>query len=247
MIYLLYGSDKDKARAKANKLVEGLRAKKPDASFFKMTAESWSEAQFDEYIHSQGLFEQKYIVLFDGMFDSKQTKEAAQKQITTASTLREMKDSPHVFIFRESELDKVTLGKFEKNSVKVQEFGAERASSASSNSNINIFSLADALGKHDRKLLWVLYQKAKKAGIEDEQIHGMFFWQVKNMLIVRDAANALEAKLSPFVFGKAKTFTANFREGELGQISSRLISLYHDSRRGIHELNSALEHFILTF
>ncbi len=237
MIYLLYGADKDKARTKANELVQSLLKKKPDASFFKITSENWNESVLQEYIGSQGLFEQKYIVLLDGLFELKDAKEI------TLKILKEMKESPHIFIFREGELDKPTLGKFERNAVKVQEFSEK--GEAVKKKEFNLFSMTDALGQRDKKNLWVLYQKAKQAGMEDEQIHGTLFWQVKSMIIAAGSKNAGEAKLNPFVFSKASAYAKNFSEEELIKLSGNLVTLYHDSRRGVHDLDRALEGFIL--
>jgi len=237
MLYFIHGTDKDKARQKANDLVAALQKKKPDASFFKLTSENWSEGSFEEYIGGQGLFENKYIVLVDGLFGDKVTKEFISKR------LKEIKESQNVFIFREGEVDKATLTKIEKNAEKVQEFGTGEAKGKKQ--EFNTFSLTDALGRRDKKQLWVLYHMAKQANVEDEQIHGVLFWQVKNMMLAQKTQNAAEAGLNPFVFSKAQGFARNFRDGELAKMSGELVSLSHEARRGAHDFDVALERWIL--
>lgn len=237
MLYFLYGSDKDKARQKAADLVAALQKKKPDASFFKLTRDNWNEGSFEEYIGGQGLFENKYIVLADGLFEDKANKEFIVKRLS------DLHESQNVFIFREGELDKATLTKVEKNSEKVQEFALKETGEVKD--EFKIFTLTDALGRRDRKSLWMLYQGAKNADVEDEQIHGILFWQIKNMLLAQKSKTAKEAGLNPFVFSKAQGFGKNYRDGELSKMSSQLIHLYHDARKGIHDLDVALEKWIL--
>lgn len=250
MIYLLYGTDKDKAREKARGLVDSLLKKKPDASFFKLTTENWNEASFSEYIGGQGLFENKYIVLADGLFEDKDIKELVVKRV------KEIQESQNVFIFREGTLDKATLGKFEKAAEKVQEFEAPEVPKGRkfgmdtvnplNLAEFNIFSLTDALGKRDKKELWVLYQKTVIKGVPGEEVHGLLFWQIKNMIIASEAKSAKEAGMNPFVFSKAQGFAKKWTLDELKKYSSDLISLSHDARRGIHDFDGALERFVLS-
>lgn len=237
MIYLLYGSDADKARAKAQGIVDSLLQKKPDVAFFKVTDENWDQDQLDTFIGGQGLFVQKNIVHIDGVLANKEVKQEVLGKI------KEIGQSDNIFVFREGELDKATVAKFEKNAEKVQEFTATE--SVTKKPVFNIFTLGDAIGRRDRKSAWVLYMKAKQAGLEDEQIHGTLFWQVKSLLLAADARDAKEAGLNPYVYSKAKSATRNFRPGELARISENLITIYHESRRGGMELGDALEKFLL--
>lgn len=237
MLYFLYGSDKDKARQKSADLVIALQKKKPDASLFKLTDENFEEGSLDEYIGGQGLFENKYIVLADGLMDDKGRREMLAKR------LGDIKESQNIFIFREGEIDKATKTKVEKHAEKVQEFTIEEKKKQLD--EFKIFTLTDALGRKDRKGLWMLYREAKQEDVEDEQIHGILFWQIKNMILATECKSAKEAGINPFVFSKAQGFARNFPLGELKKKSSELISLYHDARRGVHDFDSAMERWIL--
>jgi DNA polymerase III delta subunit len=248
MLYFLYGSDKDKARSKAQSLVDSLLTKKPDASFFKVTEETFNEANFEEYIGGQGLFSNKYIVLADGVLSkastglNKETKNAIKDYIV--SKLKEIHESDNIFIFRDGEIDKALLAKIEKNAEKVQEFAAKNE--VKENIEFNIFSLTDALGRRDKKSLWNLYEQALRKNIEAEQIHGTLFWHMKSLRLAAMSNTAKEAGLNPFVFTKAKTFLKNFTIDEIDQFSKNLVTLYHEARRGTHELETALERWILS-
>ncbi len=215
MIYLLYGTDVIKSRKKLHTLLDSMFTKKPDAAFVRIEAGEFDESRIDEFIGSQGLFTNKYIIVFDNLFADKNTKNILLKN------LKEISKSENIFIFLEEKLNKTELSKFEKYAEKIQEFKTV----SKEVKKFDIFSLANALGKRDKKNLWVLYQKAKMQNIADEQIHGILFWKVKSLIL--------------------SSGSRYYSTEELKKLSNTLVSLYHDTRRGIHELDNAMERFIL--
>jgi DNA polymerase III delta subunit len=171
MFYFLHGDDSRAIADKANAIVAELLKKKPDASFFTLNDENWSDAAVDEYVGGQGLFENKYIVLVKNIFsgdgasaaDKKARKEAFLEKIEAFA------ESPNVFIVAEGSTDKASLKKIEKYAQKVQEFsgkghdadgmmGAAGKTSPRKGdaAGFKIFDLADALGARDKKTLWRL-------------------------------------------------------------------------------------------
>lgn len=245
MLYFFYGSDKDTAREKANALVEGLRKKKPDAEVFRLTAEDWSdpldprrgETRLEELIGGQGLFHKTYIVEIVSLFENPAAKEGFLKKLSDIAA------SPNIFVSRESAVDKETLSWVGKHTEKVQVCAQKEEKKKP---EFNIFSLSDAFGKRDKKKLWVLLQKAVASGAVPEEIHGILFWQLKSIMLAFQCKSAEEAGVKPFVWSKAKTFAKNWSENELKFLSSKMVSLYHDAHRGIHDFSVALERFILT-
>lgn len=215
MIYLLYGTDIIKSRKKLHTLLDSMFTKKPDAAFVRIEAGEFDESRIGEFVGSQGLFTNKYIIVFDNLFVDKNTKNVLLKN------LKEISKSENIFIFLEEKLNKTELNKFEKYAEKVQEFKTV----SKEVKKFDIFSLANALGKRDKKNLWVLYQKAKMHNIADEQIHGILFWKIKDTLL--------------------SSRHSSYSQEELKKLSNTLMSLYHDTRRGIHELDNAMERFIL--
>ena len=221
MIYFLYGEEKDKTREKANNLIGTLQKKKPDAAFFKMTDENYSDSNLDEYIGGQGLFTDKYIVFLDNVFKNKEAKEGVIKKI------KDIGKSGNIFIFLENKIDKITFSKIEKNAEKMQEFKNPASAKASARqANYNIFALADALGNRDKKKLWLLYLEAIKQDIAPEEINGILFWKIKDMII--------------------KHNTRNFTIEELQKLSLQSVSMYHEAHRGIVDFTIVLEKFVLS-
>jgi hypothetical protein len=229
MLYLLHGTDKDKARQKAHELYEGLLKKKPDASLFKIESDNWNSNDFDEKIESQGLFENKFIVFLDNVFQNKEAKEYISKK------LAEVADSQNIFIFLEGKIDKATLTKIEKRAAKVQLFEAAKDGDRKfgmgtdkplSFKDFNIFSLTDVFARREKKALWILFVKAKSFDIPAEEIHGVLFWKLKQMLLNPPSAR-------------------NFSLPELRSLSAKMVEIYHEAHRGKYELDNALEQMIL--
>ena len=236
MIYLLYGTDTVKARNKLHTVLNSLLAKRPEATLLHIDNENFELSQLDELVHGQGLFEKRMVVVLDNIFQSSEAKEKV------TDNLKEIADSDNIFILLEEKVDSALLRKLEKKSEKIQEFEMK---GVLRKKRFDIFMLSDALGRRDRKKLWAFYHKAKLSNISDEEIHGILFWQIKSMLIAGSSQDAKDAGLNPYVFKKSKSFLKNYSREELQKLSSSLISLYHDARRGIHELDVGLELFLL--
>ncbi len=237
MIYLLYGTDSQKSRNKLHDLVTSLVKKKPDASHIRLNDETFSDASLEENISGVGLFSQKTIVEMDNVFRNKDAK------VSLLERLKDIAQSENIFVILEGELTKAELTKFEKHSEKVQEFSLQEETPKAK--DFNVFSLTDALGKRDRKHLWVLFMKARAHDIAPEEIHGILFWQIKAMLATMQSKSPKEAGLNPFVYQKSGGFLRNFTPQEIQDTSVKLIELYHNARRGIVDFDRGLERFIL--
>ena len=216
MIYFYHGTDTDKARTKAHELIDSLRKKKPDASFFKLDTEHFDISKLEEYIGGQGLFSNKYIVLLDRLCEDKEVKEAFIEK------LKEIKESENIFILLEGKIDKATATKIEKKAEKTAVFDiAEKKEKEV----YNAFALADAFGRKDKKNAWVLYRTAIEKGEAPEALHGMLFWKIKTLILSGNA------------YG--------WKEEELLKVLDELVTVYHDARRGRHELETGLEALLL--
>lgn len=217
MIYFFHGTDIDKARTKAHELIDSLRKKKPDAAFFSINAENFNPAQLQEYIGGQGLFSNKYIVFLDRLCEKKETK------VEFIDMLKEISESENIFIILEGKIDKATATKIEKKSEKVIAFDLKEVQKKEEDSNV--FELANALSRKDKKELWMLYREYVDKGSAPEELHGILFWKAKTMLLVGGNGYWKQEELLSFIEG--------------------LITVYHESRRGTHELETGLEAFLL--
>ena len=216
MIYFYYGTDTEKARKKAKVTIDSLLAKKTDATLIKIGDEDLSQDRINELVGGQALFTNRFVVYFYKTFDNKSNKDLLLKNI------KDINESDNIFIFTEGKIDKTNLTKIEKNAEKTQEFTKpERALTkkevlAQKGEKIDFFEFSDALGRRDKKGLWVLYQDALAEQVPAEEVHGIFFWQVKSMLLAKKCKTAEEANMKPFPYQKSKSAARNYKDGELG-------------------------------
>ncbi len=234
MLFFIHGNDTDNLISKGRNLVNVLRKKRPDAEVFTMHGGDWDAGRFEEFIESQGLFEQKFIISLRGVWENKEAKGQVIER------LKDLQSSQNAFVFIEAELDKTSLTKIEKVAEKIQVVSKiEKKKEV-----FNLFSLAEALGQRKKGDLWALYQTAKTLAASEE-IHGILWWQVKAIVLASQLKNAQDAGLSPFVYQKASQYSKNFKESELVNIADDLVMIYHDAHRGRNEFEVALERFIL--
>jgi DNA polymerase III delta subunit len=152
---------------------------------------------------------------------------AAENEAWLASivpVLPALQSSAHLFLFEEDA--GVSFAKsIEKAKGRVVKVKAEVVAE-----RVDTFALANALGARDKKKLWLLYTEALAAGSPAEMLAGMLAWKARSML-------ASEQK------GRVPT---GWKAGESEKLSSALVSLYHNSRRGAGSLDLLLEQFILS-
>jgi len=235
MYYFLHGTDTHKAREKLHSLLDLAKKKRPEAEVFKITSENWSEGLFDELLISKGLFEQKYTVVLDNIFEEKDIKEYVLDR------LEALKDSEQIFLFLEGKVDSASLKKIVKYSEKVQEF--ERKSEEKK--ELNVFGINDGLLDKDKKRLWVSYIDLINKGGVPEEIHGILFWQIKSMILVSRAKSSLDAGLSPFVYKNSLRGARNYKTEELQKMSNELVTMTHKVRQGEGEIGIMIEKWIL--
>ena len=130
----------------------------------------------------------------------------------------------------------VRLGVEEESEAVLDEKGRE----------FNAFSITDAFGVKDKKKAWILYQKAMLEGVSSEEIFFKLVWQVKSMLLASRTKDAREADMKEFPYNKSKKFLKNFNKEELEQISSDLVTGYHQVRRGKGDMETFVERVLLS-
>lgn len=148
-------------------------------------------------------------------------------------------DSPHVFVLIEKALLVDPKKKLTKHADVMEEYKAVAAE------RFNSFSLADALAKRDKKLLWMLWHQALFKQISPEEIAGVLWWQLKTLRLSAIGTSAAAVGLKDFPYQKAKRALAAFKPGELESLSRSLLALVHESRLGRQDIAISLERWIL--
>src|ERR1035437_6651422 len=72
MIYLFYGSDVEKVRAKAFEWVATARAKEPNLAYVRLAREELTVAALEDAALSGGLFVKRLLILIDDPFQAQE-------------------------------------------------------------------------------------------------------------------------------------------------------------------------------
>ena len=89
----------------------------------------------------------------------------------------------------------------------------------------NNFLLANAFGARDKKGLWIYFRQAMDVGVGMEELIGVLFWKVKDMLIKKN-------------FGK-------FKEPELKNFAAKISYVLPEARKNGLDAEAAFEQFLL--
>lgn len=171
MIYLFYGSDAGKVRAKAFQWVAAARKKAPEAPYIRIAADAVTEESLAEAASSQGLFFSKTLVLLDDPFS---LSESAELVLEHLEMLSESQNpiailAPKLLAARVKKVAAVSEKTFESNVVEKKERGFNSG-------------LVNALGSRDSELLWKEITKALREGDAPEAVHGLLHWKARDMM-----------------------------------------------------------------
>lgn len=246
MIYFFFGDDSE-AREKARQLLHSLAEKKPDAPRFVFDALTWSEAAFDELLSAQGLFTPKSLVYCNKVSENALAREFISRGIQA------LRESPNIFLLVEGpSADSGFTSLLSRYAEKAREFrkSLEGAPAHRDDPRAAFFRMTDAFGSRDWRGAWVGIQKLYREGHAPEEIHAMLFWLVKSILLAKGfegdvAEGARDVGMKVFPFRKALGFSRRFERRELEQISSELVSIYHEAHSGGLDFDLALEKLIL--
>jgi len=161
------------------------------------------------------------------------------RELDLKNILADYAESENIIVFSEETITKKITGAFEKQNATITDFGKEVVKKETA---FNTFVLADALGERDKKKLWILLQDALKHA-SAEEIHGILYWQIKNMTMV--IGSAVNPGMHDFVYKKNQRFVQKWTREELVDLSHEFISVFHN-RNNFRTLGVDLEKIILS-
>ncbi|MCI5051252.1 MAG: hypothetical protein MRY57_03010, partial [Candidatus Pacebacteria bacterium] len=184
---------------------------------------------------------EKLVSVQTGLFGDKELYiiHDLARAVDIKKILPEYSESENIFIFSEATVTKPITKNFESNNATIQDFGKEEKIKKQ---EFNMFSLTDALGARDKKNLWLLFQQAVKKG-SPEEIHGILFWQIKNLALVKNSS--VNPGMNPFVYKKNLAYAQKFTVEEIHRMSKDFVYMFHN-RDTYSTLDIDLEKFILS-
>lgn len=227
MLLVFFGTDRTAVRDAANK-----ESGKVGVAVTVIDEASYSAGAVSSAVGASSLFGGVECFLLDTPSDI----EEYEREVYGA--LADMSTSENVFIVMESTLLADAKKKYGKYTVPT-EFTADKAE------RFNSFAIAEALAKRDKRNMWVLLQQARGAGLRDEEIIGMLWWQLKALRLAKLTRSADEAGMKEFPYKKAKQALGGFKDGEVDALSRSLLELYHLAHQGKRDMDMALEEWVL--
>ena len=251
MLYLFHGEDTIRSLNKLNELIQNLLKKRGAAdSLFEINDENFDESYFKNLTRTNHLFGEKNLVVLKRVFENKNLSDYFAKNITHIS------ESPNIFIFWEESPDKEIMDAFQKEAKKIWQFKKSQKEEqekqrAEKEEGRRLFQITDAFSERKPRLAWLLLQKAAMNGINEEEIFWKIFWQLKNLIILKNyqglpaAAIAKKAKMHPFVLQKNLRALSLFKKEELEALAKNLLDIYQAHRYNKVELSFGMEKMIL--
>jgi len=172
MIYLFYGSDTGKVRAKAFQWVEASRKKAPEAHYVRLAPEDTTVATLEEIATASGLFFTKSLVLIDDPFSLAASGEAVLDSLALLS------ESPNPIAILAPKLKAAETKKLEAKAEKAFKIDA---TAKKEGRGFNA-GLVNALSARDGKGLWLEIEKSLRAGDAPEMLHGLLHWKARDLM-----------------------------------------------------------------
>lgn len=232
MYVVFFGTDRGGVRDAATKYIE---ANLPaDGTLTTIESSEYQPGQVADALGATSLFGgAEWFV-----FDSPAANSECEEEVTAA--LSELAESPNMFVVLEGALLAAPKKAYGKHATEMVEYKAEKGE------RFNSFAIAEALATKDKRRLWVLLQECTLAGMREEEIVGMLWWQLKALRLAKQTNSATEAGMKDFPYNKAKRALTKFTDGEVEQLSRSLLGLYHDGHAGVREMDVALERWVLS-
>jgi len=212
MIYLFSGDDAKNKLGSYEKFIKSIPA---GTEIFFVNKNDFNPAQVESFYSGSSLFSPLSALVFQNIFEREETRDFVLDK------LKLMGESANSFLFLESKLSKPILDVFKKANAEISTFELPKEKKE----KFDNFLVANAFGKKDKLNMWIYFRQAMDRGVGMEELVGVLFWKIKNMLMTND-------------FRK-------FPQDELANHASRLSYLLPQARKQGRDAESAFEQFLL--
>ena len=234
MLSLIYGTNASARHDARARIFEKFRGE--GTSFIVRTGNELNKAEIEQFALGSSLFGERYVVSLE--YPSE--REDFMNDILENFSM--LVDSPNTFIIIEREMTKDIVDSFKESGADIVKCDEVKNAKPQ---DFSIFSLTDAFLDRDKKKAWLLYREAREHEHDPNEIAGVLFWAIKNMMILQGENVRGDGGLSPFVAKKVRAALPKWRTGEVQAISRELIKLVHQGKSGQGDLDEALEQFII--
>jgi len=217
MLYLFSGDDSKNKILNYEKFIKSLPAQVnilPSETFF-INRNDFNPVQIESFYSGASLFSALSAIVFQNILEYEETRDFILDK------LKLMGQSDNLFIFLERKLNKPILDAFKKARGELNVFELPKEKKE----KFDNFLVANAFINKDKLNTWIYFRQAMEVGVGMEEIIGVLFWKIKDMITKKD-------------FRK-------FQEEQLKTFASHLSYLLPEARKAGKDAESALEQFLL--
>jgi hypothetical protein len=186
MLYLFSGDNTENKILSYEKFIKSIPA---GTETFFMNRNDFDQTQIESLYSGAGLFFSKCAVIFQNIFEREETQDFILKK------LEFMGQSDSSFIFLEGKLNKPILDAFKKARAELNIFELPKEKTE----KFNNFLIANAFEKKDKLNMWIYFRQAIDKGVEMEELIGVLFWKIKDMLLRKNFSKFSEQQLKTFI------------------------------------------------
>lgn len=186
MLYLFSGDDTKSKIANYEKFI---KSTPEEAEIFTISRNNFNRAQIESLYSGASLFSALSIVIFSGVLDYEETRDFILEKLVN------MGESKNSFIFLESKLNKAILDAFKKARAEVNVFELPKEK----REKYDNFKVANAFAARDKFHTWLYFRQAMDAGVIMEEIIGVLFWKIKDMILKKNFNKFSEKQLKDFI------------------------------------------------
>ena len=212
MIYLFSGDDAKNKILNYEKFIKSITG---DIQIFFVNRNNFDPTQIESFYSGASLFSALCAVVFQGIFEHEETRDFVLEKLDL------MGKTANSFIFLEGKLNKPILDAFKKARAELNIFELPKEKKE----KYDNFLVANAFANKDKLNTWIYFRQAVDLGVSLEEIVGVLFWKIKDLLLKKN-------------FSKHK-------EEDLKNYTARLSYLLPEARKNGRDAEAALEQFLL--
>ena len=212
MIYLFTGDD---AKNKRSSYEQFLKSIPQGTDVMFITRNNFNKMEVESLYSGAGLFSPKSTICFEGIMEYEDNRDFIIEKLPLMSS------SENSFIFLEGKLNKPILDAFKKARGEINVFELPKEKKE----KFDNFLVANAFAAKDKLNLWIYFRQAMDLGVGMEELIGVLFWKIKDMILKRN-------------------FT-KFKEEELKNLAAKIAYLLPEARKQGRDAEAVFEEFLL--
>lgn len=212
MLYLFSGDDAKNKIINYEKFIKSLPK---EVEIFSVNRNDFDQVQIESFYSGSSLFSAKSAVIFSGILEHEETRKFILEK------LEPMGKSGNIFVFLEGKLNKPILDAFRKTRAELNVFELPKEKKE----KFDNFLVANAFANKNKLNTWIYFRQAVEVGVVMEELIGVLFWKIKDMLLKKN-------------FSK-------FSEEQLKNYLSKISYLLPEARKKGLDAESAFEQFLL--